>query len=294
MIAIMGATGNTGRITAERLLASGVQVRALGRSAERLGALAAMGADVAAGDAGDAGYLAEALEGVEAVYAMIPPDVVHPDYGARQDQIGDAITSAVRSSGVPRVVFLSSVGADRPDGTGPIAGMHRQEQRFRGIEGLDAVFLRPGSFFENHFATLGLIKHQGINGGAFAAELDHPQIATRDIGEAAARAFVDGFSGIEVRELLGPRDLSNAEATRILGEKIGLPDLAYVQFPYEAYKASLVEAGLSESFAAMLVEMSEAMNDGRLVSLAGRNENTATPTDFSTFAVELAAAYEAL
>lgn len=294
MIAVMGATGNTGRATIERLLASGTRVRALGRSAERLGPLAAMGAEAAVGDAGDARYLAEAFDGAQAVYTMIPPEVSHPDYAARQDEVGEAMTSAVCSAGVPRVVFLSSLGADRPDGTGPIAGMYRQEQRFLGIEGLNAVFLRPGSFFENHYATLGLIKHEGINGGAFAGDLAHPQIATRDIGEAAAAALVEGFTGIEVRELLGPRDLSNGAATRILGAKIGLPDLTYVQFPYEAYQASLVDAGLSASFASMLVEMSEAMNQGRLVSLAGRNENTATATDFSTFADELATAYRAL
>ena len=32
--------------------------------------------------------------------------------------------------------------------------------------------------------------------------------------------------------MLGPRDLSYAEATSILGERIGKPDLEYVHFPY--------------------------------------------------------------
>jgi uncharacterized protein YbjT (DUF2867 family) len=294
MIAIMGATGNTGRVAAERLLAAGHPVRALGRSAERLSGLAAMGADVAVGDAGDAEYLAAAFDGAEAVYAMIPPDYQNPDYVARQDEVGEAITSAVLAAGKPRVVFLSSLGAEHAEGTGPIAGMHRQEERFRGIDGLDAVFLRPGSFFENHYNVLGLIKHQGINGGAFAPDVAHPQIATRDIGVAAADALVSDFSGVEVRELLGPRDLSQAEVTTIIGEQIGLPDLQYVQFPYDDYAAALVQTGLSASTAGLLAEMSEAMNEGRIGSVAGRQDHNTTPTEFETFAEGLAEAYRGM
>ena len=44
MFVVLGATGNTGRATAESLLSKGHKVRAVGRSAERLEALVLKGA----------------------------------------------------------------------------------------------------------------------------------------------------------------------------------------------------------------------------------------------------------
>ena len=246
MITVMGATGNTGGNISESLLKSGVDVRVLGRSAGKLAALKEAGADVRIGDVGDAGYLTEAFRGAEAVYAMIPPDPQAPDFRAKQDLEGEAIATAVRDSGVRYVVFLSSVGANLPDGTGPIAGLHAQEERFRRLEGVNVLALRAGFFFENFYPNLGLIKHKGINGGAIVPDVPFPMIASRDIAAAAARALLTrDWKGLTVRELLGQRDLSQAEATRILGARIGKPDLQYVQFPYADFTGALVSMGLS-------------------------------------------------
>ena len=291
----MGATGNTGRMVSERLLEGGSDVRALGRSADRLAGLVAKGAEAAVGEAADAGYLTGAFRGADAVYTLIPPDVQVEDYSAFQDQVGEAIVGAIKESGVGHVVFLSSIGADQPAGTGPIAGLHRQEGRLRSLEGVDVLALRPGFFFENHFETLGLIKHQGINGGAVAPDTSLPMIATRDIAEVAAKALVErDFSGFVVRELLGPRDLTMAKANGIIGEAIGNPDLAYVQFRYEDFEASLAQMGLSASVAALYTEMARAFNAGKVRSLEGRSAANTTPTSFETFAAEvLVPAYQA-
>ncbi|MET0418597.1 MAG: NAD(P)H-binding protein, partial [Actinoplanes sp.] len=50
----MGATGNTGRKITELLLEDGQEVRALGRSPEKLAKLDALGAETVAGDVRDA------------------------------------------------------------------------------------------------------------------------------------------------------------------------------------------------------------------------------------------------
>ena len=294
MIAVMGATGNTGRMVSERLLEQGSDVRALGRSADRLAGLVAKGAEAAVGEAADAGYLTGAFRGADAVYTLLPPNLQADDYSAFQDQVGEAIAGAIKESGVGHVVFLSSIGADQPEGTGPIAGLHRQEGRLRSLEGVDVLALRPGFFFENHFETLGLIKHQGINGSAIAPDTVLPMIATRDIAAAAAEALIArDFSGFSVRELLGPRDLTMAEANGIIGDAIGNPDLTYVQFPYEDFEASLAQMGLPANIAALYTEMARAFNAGKVRTLEGRSEANTTPTSFETFAAEvLAPAYQ--
>jgi uncharacterized protein YbjT (DUF2867 family) len=294
MIAVMGASGHTGRRVAELLLESGEKVRALGRSKEKLAPLESKGASVRTGDAQDARFLASAFRGADGVFTLIPPDSRATDYRALQDAQGRAIAEALEESGAGCVVFLSSIGADLPEGTGPIAGLHAHEARLRELRGVPALILRPGYFFENFYETLGLIKHQGINGGAIAPDVAIPMIATRDIADRAARALRERrFQGVTVQELLGPRDLTQAEATRILGARIGNPDLRYVQFPYDDFTKALAQAGLSENVAGLYAEMARALNEGKVKSLDGRRPENTTKTRFEDFVIELEEAYRA-
>ena len=295
MIAIMGATGHTGGRLAESLLKSGEKVRALGRSKEKLSALAKLGAEVVTGDVSDAAHLTAAFRGADVVYTLMPPNPVSPDYRAEQDRMGEATARAIREAGVKKVVLLSSLGAEHPAGTGPIAGLHAQEQRLRALPGVDVLALRAGYFFENTYATLGMIKHQGMNGGAMKPDLSFAMVATRDIADFAAAAVKKrDWKGFTVRELLGPRDMTLGEATRILGERLGKPGLTYVQFGYDDLANALVGMGLSKSIADLYAEMSRAFNEGKIRSLEGRRKENTTPTRFEEFADQLVPAYQAM
>jgi uncharacterized protein YbjT (DUF2867 family) len=294
MIAVMGASGNTGRQVSEQLLQQGEKVRALGRSSQRLAGLKRKGAELRTGDATDGTFLTSAFRDAAAVYTLLQPDPQSPDLRQQWDQEGEAIVKAIRASGVRYVVFLSSIGADLSEGTGPIAGLHAQEERLRKLPDVNALILRPASFFENFYAILDLIKHHGINGGAVAPDLRLPMIATRDIAEVAARALkVRDWTGIVVRELLGARDLTFADATRIIGARIGKPDLKYVQFPYTEFASSLVQMGISANMAGLYAEMARAFNEGKIESREGRRPENTTATRFEDFATTLARAYEA-
>lgn len=77
----------------------------------------------------------------------------------------------------------------------------------------------------------------------------------------------------------------------IIGERIGKPDLQYVQFSYADEVEALVQAGLPESFAKLYVEMTRAFNE-RLIKYRRTPENT-MPTRFEDFAGELVSAYAA-
>ena len=91
MIAVMGASGNTGGRISQRLLHEGENIRALGRSAARLAGLESKGAEVLTGDAADAAFLASAFRGADAVYTLLPPDPQSPDLRKKWDQEGEAI-----------------------------------------------------------------------------------------------------------------------------------------------------------------------------------------------------------
>jgi uncharacterized protein YbjT (DUF2867 family) len=174
MITVMAATGRIGKRTTELLLSSGEKVRALGRSASKLSELRNAGAETLTGEATDAVFLTSVFRGAAAVYTLLPYNAQESDYYAQQSRVGEAIIEAVRQSGVRHVVFLSSIGADQPSGTGMIVSMHNQEERLRKLVGTNVLILRPGPFFENLYGVLELIKHEGISGDAFAPDLPLP------------------------------------------------------------------------------------------------------------------------
>lgn len=288
MITVMGATGNTGRAVTRLLLEAGEQVRAVGRSRERLAALGAV--EPCVGDATDAPFLTAAFRGADAAYVLFPYDPAATDHAADQQRLGEGVERAVRDSGVGHVVALSSVGADLPAGTGFIASLHAHEQRLRGIEGVDVLVLRPGSFFENFAAALPLIDELGVHADAVAPDAAIPMIATRDIAAVAAAALrTRDWTGVVVRELLGPCDLSYAAATAVLGRQLGRPDLAYVQLPGVEMAQALQQAGFSADAAALHVELAAALSDGTVASRAGRTPATTTPTRLEDVAADLVA-----
>ena len=191
------------------------------------------------------------------------------------------------------VIALSAIGGELASGNGFIASLHRQERRLRALDGVNVMILRPGAFFEGFWASLDTIRHEGVVADSVAPEAKVPMIATADIAAVAATALKPSWSGAVVRELIGPR-LTYTEVAAAIGEAIGRPDLQYVQLPDEELVAILTEAaGFSPDFAALFVEFNQALSEGRLHSLEGRNQSNTTPTEFQEFAAELAHAYAA-
>ena len=237
----------------------------------------------------DAAFLTRAFRGADAVFTMLPPDLQAADYRAAQDRVSAAITTAIRDSGVRSVVVLSSLGAELAEGTGPIVTLYDFEQRLKQLEHVDVLVLRPAYFFENFEESLDLITQQGINANAVDPDVPVPMIATRDIANVAAEALrTRDWQGIVVRELLGPRDLTFADATRILGTQLGKPDLPYIRMTYEDLAATLVQTGFSADVARSYVELVRALNERIVTSVEGRTAANTTPTRFEEFAAELA------
>ena len=124
MYVVTGATGNTGRLIAETLLAKGKKVRVMGRNAERLQSLVEKGAEAFVGSVTDGSAMMRAFQGAQAVYVLVPPDYATENFRAYQNEVGKAASSTIRQAGVPFVVNLSSVGAHLSQGAGPISGLY--------------------------------------------------------------------------------------------------------------------------------------------------------------------------
>ncbi|MCI0540709.1 MAG: NAD(P)H-binding protein, partial [Verrucomicrobiales bacterium] len=280
--------GNTGSVIAEALLAKGEKVRVIGRSADKLQRFVEKGGEAFVGDVSDAAAMTRVFSSATSVYAMIPPNFTSADPRADQAKTAEALGSALERAGVARAVILSSIGADLAEGAGPVSGLHSFEERIKKVSKLNALILRPGLFMENLLAYIGLIKTMGMTAGTLKGDLPIAMIATRDIGERAAEALVGGeFTGITTLELLGPRDVSMNEAAKILGQAIGKPGLSYSRMPGMIVKGAMTQMGFSSQSADALLEMDEAINDGRMRPLEQRSARTETPTTLETFAAEV-------
>ncbi|HLY63166.1 MAG TPA: NmrA family NAD(P)-binding protein [Terriglobia bacterium] len=288
MFAITGATGNTGSVVAEKLLAQKEKVRVIGRDAGRLARFVQKGAEAFVADITDAAALAKAFSGATAVYAMVPPDMASPDPRGYQEKATDALALALGQARVTHAVVLSSVGADKPAKTGPVVGLHNLEQKLNAVAGLNAVYLRAGYFMENLLPQVDVIKNFGMVGGPLRPDLRVGMIATRDIGAAAAEILKKGnFTGKHSRELLGQRDIDYREAALVIGKAIGKPNLTYSQLPAEQLKPALTQMGMSPKMAALLLEMAESLNSGYMVALEPRSKENTTPTSIETFVTEV-------
>lgn len=277
---ILGASGNTGSVVADFLLSKDQKVRVVGRDAGRLQRFVDKGAEAFTAELSDAAALTKAFNGARAAYLLLPP------VKSRESQTceSDAIAQAVKDSDLSYAVNLSSYGAQVPEKTGPLVGLHAFEEKLNAISGVNVLHLRAGYFMENNLAVIGMIQGMGLVGNALIPDLKLPMTATRDVGDYAAQRLLHlDFSGKQARELLGERDLSMTEVTAVIGRAIGKHDLPYQQFSYDQVEHALTDLGVPPKGAALYVEMYKAINEKVVVPLEPRTPENTTPTSFEKF-----------
>jgi len=185
MFVVIGATGNTGSAVVETLLSKGQPVRVVARSAEKGAGWKARGAEVVVASLDDVSSLTTALEGAKGVYLLVPPNYGTEAWLSDQRARMDRAATAVQMSGVPHVVFLSSVGGHMTGGTGPIRAASYGEHAL-GCTAKRLTLLRPSYFMENWAPVIGAAKADGILPTFLAPEVKIAMTSTKDIGRVGA------------------------------------------------------------------------------------------------------------
>ena len=292
---ITGATGNIGKRITESLLDAGHKVRAVARSADKLQTLVDKGAEAFSGSMENTEFLTRAYQGSDAVFAMTPPDYQSNDFRAFQNDIAKSHVSAIKGADVKNVVALSSVGAHLTEGAGVVQGLYDFEQHLGNLQDVNVLVLSPAYLMENIYMQLDIIKNMGITGSPLAPDVSQPVVATKDIAAVAAQRLSNmAIKGHSIEYILGPRDISYTDITRTLGNALGREDLKYVQFPYEDAHRSMVDMGMTDNVAGLLVDLARVINDGSILSRCARTAENTTETTIEEFAQEFAAAYTAM
>lgn len=261
---ITGSAGNISRPLAERLLAAGHDVTVIGRDPDKLKPLVDRGAKAAVGTVEDVAFLEATFAGADAVYTMVPPQAAALGESIFQE-IGANYSNAAKAAGIKYIVNLSSVGAHLSEGAGPVSGLYLTEGELNRLTDTNVLHLRPGYFYVNFYANLGMIRDMDIVGGNYGDGharmiLSHPD----DIAEEAAEILLQlSFKG-HVVHYLASDERTTGEIANALGKAAGKPDLPWVFFTDEQSYEGMISAGLPEAAAAKYTEMGRAIRTGML------------------------------
>jgi uncharacterized protein YbjT (DUF2867 family) len=260
-ITTTGSLGNVAKPLVKKLIAAGHEVTVITTKAERKDEIETLGAVAAVGSISDATFLSRAFEGADAIYTMLPPAMGTTNLIQNIADAGQAYAQAIKAAGVPRVVLLSSVGADKADGTGPVQGVHRVEDIFKQLSGVNVTVLRSGFFYFNFLKDIPLIKDRNIFGNNYSGEdklaLTHPE----DIAAAAAEELQGEGNGFEIKYIVSDISTGN-EIASLLGPAIGKPELTWTAIPDEQLKQGLLSAGLPPELAGLITELGQAVKAG--------------------------------
>ena len=262
MYAVAGVSGRTGAATAQALLKQGQKVRVIVRNEAQGEAWNHKHAEVAVADLTDPAALSAALKGTTGAYLLLPPNPAATDYLADRAAFLEKMISGVKKSGIKSLVFLSSIGAQHPAGTGPVVALHRAEKALSGL--LPSVtFLRPGYFLENwgnsllHAIDKSELPHFGT------VHLKFPQVGTHDVGVAAANALVENFHGTRHLELAGKENWSVEDVAVVLSSLLG-QQIKPVSLPVDSAKDVLMQGGMPAPMATLYAELYQGLARGLL------------------------------
>ncbi|HUT12300.1 MAG TPA: NmrA family NAD(P)-binding protein [Thermoguttaceae bacterium] len=285
-IAVTTPTGHVGGAVGFFLLNAGANVRLLTRRPEKLKEFADRGAEILRGPQDDQDFVNRSTQGVDALLWVTPPGYGSDDVRAFQTRLGKVAAEAIRINRIPRVVNISSIGAQNFEGVGPIGGLHDVEQLLDETAE-NILQLRPGFFYENYFWFLDGIRKMGSVFMPVSGSTRYPMLATRDVARVAADWLLNAkWTGHVVRELHGPKELSFDEAAAELSEGMHR-EIRHVKIDRDQARQTMMETGMSDNAVDLMLELYDAIETGMLTYIQPITAETRTSTELVDFAREV-------
>ncbi len=290
-ITITGSLGNISKILVEKLLDHNHEVSVITSSSHTIDRIRKLGAIPILGKLDDENFVYNAFKNMDAVYLMIPPSYQTTD---AIKKVGDIYFKAIKGNKVPRVVYLSGIGAHLKKGPGPTSANYYNEQQLNLLEDSQVLHLRPGMFYSNFYAAIDLIRNQNIIANNFDEHvplaLSHPQ----DIADAAFEAIhFENFTGKSIQYIVSA-EITGKIVAKVLGSAINMPALRWVQLTDQRLLEKLIQQGMTAQMATMyIIQMGIALREGQLLkSYFTQKPATQKETiSFEVFAKEFAHIY---
>jgi uncharacterized protein YbjT (DUF2867 family) len=252
-ILVTGATGNVGSAVLGNLGTTDVNLRALAHDESKARSINDRGVEAVVGDFLEPETLIPALEGVSTVLLITP---IHPE---QVTQASNVIEAAKESGNDPRIVRLSVHQASHEAPTRN-SRQHAEIEDGLRSSGLPYTLLRPQSFMQNTLVTARTVASEGRIYQPFK-DGKLGMIDARDIGEVAAKVLTEEGHEGAVYTLTGPAAISFYEVAEALSEVLG-KEVRYVNISLENAKRAMLNMGLSEWRADVLIEYAKAHSEG--------------------------------
>ncbi len=278
MIVVTTPTGNVGRHVVANLLKGGEALRLVVRDPERLPEAVRDRVELVRGSHGDPEVVDRAMAGADAVFWLCPPSPAATPAAATVDFARPG-ADAMRRHGVRHIVAVTTLGRGTAwqDRAGNVTGSIRMVDLL-GTTGAAVRGLALPAFMENALQQVASIR-QGALSGVIASDKALPHTAARDAGAVAAEFLRDrSWTGREDAPVLGPEELSYRELALIIARALGR-GVKYRQVPFDAFKAGLMDRGLTDAMAQGFVDMLRAKNEG-MDNAAPRAGAIIGPTSF--------------
>ena len=260
-ITTTGSLGNVAKPLVRKLISAGHEVTVITSSEDRKSEIEALGAKAAVGSISDTAFLIDAFKTADAVYTMMPPAMGASNMIQNIEAAGRAYAEAISATGVPRVVMLSSIGADAPEGTGPVQGVHRVEKILRTLQGVNVTVLRSGFLYVNFLRDIPLIKGRNIFGNNYPGDLPIPLTHPEDLSDTIAEELRIKGDGFEVKYIVSDVADGDKIAT-VLGAAIDKPGLSWTTIPDEQLRQGMLSAGLPSELAGLITELGQGVRAG--------------------------------
>jgi uncharacterized protein YbjT (DUF2867 family) len=239
MIAIVGATGNSGRAAVKELRALGENPICVVRNADKAKDVLGPDARVAVAEVDDRAALEKALKGADRVFIVTGHN---PQSGDQQLNI----VEAAKAVGAKHIVKVSG-GASMatPDSDTPVGRGHHRVETALQQSGLGWTILRPGLFMQNVLGQAALIKNDSKIALPFAPDLPLSFVDTRDVGAVGAHVVknASNYAGKTI-EYSGPAS-TYAEFAKDFSAVLG-KTVNYIGVTFEQAEAALKARGLPE------------------------------------------------
>jgi len=254
-IAVVGATGNTGRAVVKELHALGQTPVCVVRNADKAREVLGADAKTAVAELADTAALAKALAGVTTVFVVTGHN---PGMVEQQNNVLDAALKA----GAKHLVRVSGgASVARMDSESEVGRAHATIEQQLKEANIKWTILRPGLFMQNLLGQAATIKSDGKIVMPYPADFPIAWTDVRDTGAVGARILINPAPHAGKTYAFTGKLTTNAEFAAVFAEVLGRP-VAYVPVTLEQNEAAMKARNMPDWLVTHLVTIAKIGDAG--------------------------------
>jgi len=237
------------------LLKRNEKVLVVTHSPDKVEAIKSIGAQAAVADVLDTYRLHEVFKKGKRLFLLNPPADPSADIDIEERRSIRSILSALKGSGLEKIVAESTYGAQPGDSLGDLGVLYEMEQGLEAQE-IPATIIRSAYYYSNWDMALESAKNEGKLYTFFPADFRLPMVAPADIAKLAAQLLIEPVNKKKLCYRSGPEDYSPTDVAAAFSKALKKP-VEVAEIPKEEWVSTMMQAGYSSKSAESMAYMTE-------------------------------------